>query len=224
MRVSSIKPAEKKKNFDMLKDGIQANKLYKSNLGVRVPTASKVIKENCEKIKGNKIVPGQMIYFNYFEPKTKEELEYYDATPCTIYFSTFQSNDGLRVLGFNLHYYPPRIRYRIISLIYKLFKPMFDQTWEDGPGSETPYFNYKYIVDTLEKYNLGFGVRMYDPGLIADARLVPTKWIPTAMFTEGNFKKRTREQIMHYWRNWNTKEVNKKKADARTSRNASRKK
>ena len=101
---------------------------------------------------------------------------------------------------------------------------MFDQTCEDGPRSETPYFNYNYIVDTLEKYNLGFGVRMYDPSLIADARLVPTKWIPTAMFTEGNFKKRTREQIMHYWRNWNTKEVNKKKADARASRNASRKK
>lgn len=210
-KAMKVQPVEKKKNFDMLKDGIQASPLYKANLERRVKAAPKIIRENCEKIGGSKIVPGQMIYFNYFEPKTREELEYYDATPCTIYFSTFTAKEGLRVLGFNLHYYPPRVRYRIMSLIYKLFRPMFDQTWDKGPDSSMPYFNYQYIIDTLDKYNLGFGVRMYDPSLITDARLIPTKWIPTAMFTEGNFKKRTREQIMHYWKNWNMKETKKKR-------------
>lgn len=214
-RMMKVQPAEKKKNFDMMKDGIQASPLYKANMERRVKMAPRIIRENCEKIGGSKIVPGQMIYFNYFEPKTKEELEYYDATPCTIYFSNYQSINGLRIIGFNLHYYPPRIRYRVMSLIYKLFRPMFDQTWDDGPDAAMPYFDYQYIIDTLDKYNLGFGVRMYIPSLITDARLVPTKWIPTALFTEGNFKKRTREQIMHYWQNWNMKETSKKKVGKR---------
>jgi len=102
-RMMKVQPAEKKKNFDMMKDGIQASPLYKANMERRGKTAPRIIRENCEKIGGSKIVPGQMIYFNYFEPKTREELEYYDATPNCVYFNKITTKEGYpRVLAIPL--------------------------------------------------------------------------------------------------------------------------
>ena len=49
------------------------------------------------------IVPGQLILFEYFEPATREDLEYYDASPCTIFFNVVNTSHGKRVLGFNIH-------------------------------------------------------------------------------------------------------------------------
>lgn len=207
-----VEPDKKKRNFDLLKDGIKENPLYTKPYNTKKVEASNIIKENCEIVK--KIVPGQLIYFNYFEPKTKEDLKYYDATPLTIYFSAFTSKEGHKmVLGFNIHYYPPKIRYRIMSLIYKLFRPMFNSTWEDGVRRERTEFNYDFIMKNLKKYNLDFGVRMYDVGLMHQTYLVPTKWFSTACFTEGNFKKETRAQIYAYWRNWEPKQKRKAAAD-----------
>lgn len=198
-RKMGVTPAEKSKKYNLLKD-VQESPLYGKSLGLRSEAARDIIKENCERVQ--KIVPGQLVYFKYFEPKTKEELEYYDAMPLTIYFNAFNTAEGRRVLGFNLHYYPPKMRFNIMNLIYKLFKPMFDQTWDSGVQQEQASFNYSYIVEQLDKYNLTFGVRMYDPRLMGDARVVPAKWMATSLFTEGLFKKRTRRQILHHWKTW----------------------
>ena len=195
-----VEPDKKKANWDLMNDGIKQNPLYKKPYNTKRVEAALIIKENCEKT--NNIVPGQLVYFNYFEPKTKEDLEYYDATPCTIYFCNYNSKQGPRVIGFNLHYYPPKIRYKIMTLIYKLFTPMFKQTWENGVKTEAQFFNYKFIIEELEKDNLQFGVRQYDPRLMSETHLIPTKWLSTAMFTEGNFKKETRQQILSYWKTW----------------------
>ena len=73
------------KDFDMLK-AIRAEKDYKSNIKRRDINSRKFIDENYD-IKGKPaILPGQLIMFNYLEPATKEQLEYYDAMPCTIFF------------------------------------------------------------------------------------------------------------------------------------------
>lgn len=207
-----IEPDKKKKNFDFIKDGVKKNPLYKKPYNTKKVEASNIIKENCEIV--NKIVPGQLIYFNYFQPKTKDELKYYDATPLTIYFNTFTSKEGHReAIGFNIHYYPPKIRYRIMSLIYKLFKPMFDSSWEEGVKRGRADFNYDFIIKNLQKYNLDFGVRMYDVSLMNQTRLVPTKWMSTAVFTEGNFKKETRAQILSYWKSWSPNKKTEKKPE-----------
>ena len=108
-----VEPDKKKAGWELYNDGIKKNPLYNKPYNTKKVEAKNIIMENCEKV--SKIIPGQLIYFNYFEPKTKEDLEYYDATPCTIYFTRYNSKNGPRVTGFNLHYYPPKIRYKIMD-------------------------------------------------------------------------------------------------------------
>jgi len=154
------------------------------------------------------MVPGQLVIFKYFEPKTKEELEYYDAYPCTIYFNQVKTQQGMRYLGFNIHYYPPKMRYKVMNKIFDIFKPVYSKYFQDGTTKEMDAFDYQYLMKALEKAKLDFGVRMYIPELVAEARTIPPKYWEIAVFTEGWFKKRTREAIMRYWRNWKSKYTN----------------
>lgn len=148
----------------------------------------------------NYITPGQLVLFKYLNPKTKEELEYYDASPCTIFFGIFNSKQGKRVLGFNTHYFPPQIRYRIMDKIYEMYKPVYRKYFETGAPKELDGFDYRYLVDELEKHNLSFAVRMYIPQLIGDVYIVPPKMWPTALLTEGWFKKQTMVAIMNFFK------------------------
>ena len=188
------------KDFDMLK-AIQAEKDYKSNVKRRDVNARKYIDENIE-VKGRtSVLPGQLIMFNYFEPATKDKLEYYDAMPCTIFFGIVNTKNGKRVIGFNIHYYPPRIRFQLMNRIYEIFKPIYSQQFNTPLTEEMSYFNYKMLVDQLQKAKLDFGIREYIPMLMAKVTPIPVSAWPKAVLTEGHFKKETREQILSYWKN-----------------------
>lgn len=188
------------KDYDLLK-AIRTEKEYKSNIGRRNRKSRKVLEESNEIQNSSSILPGQLIMFNYFEPKTKEELEYYDAQPVTIFFNVIQTPLGQRVLGFNIHYYPPRVRWIIMNRIYDIFKPIYDKSWGKPLDKRIGGINYQLLLEQLESQGLTFGVRMYDPKLMT--RITPIKfadWSKAAL-TEGSFKKRTRDMIMNYWRN-----------------------
>ena len=184
-----VEPDSKKSGFDLMKDGIKNNPLYKKPYNTKKVEASNIIRENCEDIGGSKIIPGQLIYF-----------------------TRYNSKQGLRIIGINFHYFPPKIRYKVMAFIMKLFWPMFKKYWDKGPSSEISGFDYEFLIDELTKYNLQFCVRQYDPKLMSNVKIVPPKWFSTAAFTEGTFKKETRAQILSYWKNWSpnpSKKVNK---------------
>lgn len=191
-----------KKNFSLIKE-IKNHPLYK--ISNRDKKARAMIDEYKKETKNvitskNKIIPGQLVLFKYLNPKTKEELEYYDASPCTIFFGVFNSSQGRRVLGFNTHYFPPQIRYRIMEKIYKMYKPVYTKYFEKGATKELDGFDYRYLTEELEKHDLSFAVRMYIPQLIGDTFIVPPEMWPTALMTEGWFKKETRAAIMNYFK------------------------
>ena len=193
------------KDFSLIK-AIREEKLYKSNIKVRDTSVRKWVDKNTEITNKNSIMPGQLIMFNYFEPATKEELEYYDAMPCTIFFNEFKTKDGQpRVLGFNLHYYPPRMRYIVIDRIFSIFKPIYEKSWSGPLKSGMNYIQYKMLLEQLQEQGLDFGVREYIPNLMHDIRPIPPNSWSKAVFTEGRFKKRTREQILNYWKTWVSK-------------------
>lgn len=188
------------KDFDMLK-AIRAEKDYKSNIKRRDINSRKFIDENYD-IKGKPaILPGQLIMFNYFEPATKEQLEYYDAMPCTIFFGIVKTKNGPRVIGFNIHYYPPRIRFQLMNRIYEIFKPEYSKNFNTPLSEEMSYFNYKMLISQLQKAKLDFGIREYIPNLMASIVPVPVSAWPKAVLTEGHFRKETRQQILNYWKN-----------------------
>ena len=161
--------------------------------------------EHIENGGSGNIVPGQLILFEYFEPKTKEDLEYYDASPCTIFFNVVNTENGKRVLGFNIHYYPPKMRFQIMNRIFEIYKPIFIKYFKDGTKSSVDAFDYKYLIQSLEKAGLGFGVRMYIPNLIGRVYKIPPQMWHVAVFTEGWFKKQTRSAILRYWHQWQKK-------------------
>jgi hypothetical protein len=151
--------------------------------------------------------------FDYFEPATKEDLEYYDAMPCTIFFGIVNTEKGRRVLGFNIHYYPPRIRYQVIDRIFEIFRPLYLKAWNEPLTEEMNHFNYKMLIAQLQKAKLDFGIRMYIPKLMASVTPIPVKDWQKVVFTEGRFKKQTRDAILKYWKNKSegiTKEKKKK--------------
>lgn len=188
------------KDFDMLK-AIRAEKLYKSNVIRRDAGVRKFVDENYD-IKGKPaIMPGQLIMFNYFEPATKEKLEYYDAMPCTIFFGIVKTKNGPRVIGFNIHYYPPRMRYQLMNRIYEIFKPIYSKTFNEPLKEEMSYFNYKMLISQLQKAKLDFGIREYIPNLMAKIIPIPVSGWPKAVLSEGHFRKETRQQILNYWKN-----------------------
>lgn len=205
---SSKKPGKAPKDFNMLK-AIRNEKLYKANIKRRDVSARKYIDEEVESEGKSSILPGQLIMFNYFEPVTEDKLEYYDAMPCTIFFGIINTKNGRRVLGFNIHYYPPRIRYQLMNRIYEIFKPIYAKNFDKPLKKEMDHFNYKMLISQLQKASLDFGIREYIPGLMGDIKPIPASEWPKAVFTEGHFRKETREQILNYWKN-KSSNINKK--------------
>jgi len=190
-------------NFDLYKE-IKSEKLYKSNVENRDNKSRKYIEEQCGTTRPNEaLLIGNMVYFDYFEPKLKEELEYYDAKPVVLIFGRFMTSLGKRVLGFNIHYYPPRMRYRILSRICEIFRDeLLKNGWENGQQKDMNKVDYRQLLTQLEKAKLTFGVREYDPELMNKVRIVPPKEFSKVVFTEGAFKKRTRTMIMNYWKQY----------------------
>lgn len=199
-KVSRSKANSAPKDFDMLK-AIRAEKHYKSNVKRRDVASRKYVDENLA-IKGRpSVMPGQLVMFNYFEPATAEKLEYYDAMPCTIFFGIVKTKNGPRVIGFNIHYYPPKIRFQLMNRIYEIFKPIYGKQFDKPLTEEMDYFNYKMLISQLQKAKLDFGIREYIPNLMSKVIPIPVKDWPKAVLTEGHFRKETREQILNYWKN-----------------------
>jgi hypothetical protein len=194
------------RNYSLIK-AIRQEKEYKHNVLQRDVAVRKFLISECKVTSPQDAIPGQLISFNYLKPKYKDELEYYDAMPMTIFFGVFKSKEGRRVLGFNLHYYPPRIRYRIMDRILEIWKPMYFKVWNEGLKKDLNHFDYVWLTEQLEKIGLSFGVRMYIPELIAQIRVVPPKFWSKAVFTEGVFKKKTRQMILNYWKKFTLKET-----------------
>lgn len=196
-------PSNPNKDFDLIKS-IRENELYKRP--GRDEKARKWIEENIDLAKKGQIFPGQMVMFNYFNPKTKEELEFYDASPCTLFFGIFNSSLGRRVLGFNVHYLPPALRYRVADRIFKIYRPVYLKYFNEGLSHEIDGFEYRYIMDELAKVKLDWTVRMYDPALIGAVRTISPEHWSTALLTEGHFKKDTKAHIMQLFKQASIKE------------------
>jgi hypothetical protein len=65
------------------------------------------------------------IYFFFYDPKTKDDLPYYDSFPLVIPIERYK--DGF--LGLNLHYIPAKLRIRFLDKLYDIISnDKFDHT------------------------------------------------------------------------------------------------
>ena len=148
------------------------------------------------------LLPGQISIFGYAQPKFKEELEYYDATPMTFFFGLIRTKDNtIREIGCNLHYYPPFTRQSILNTCYNVYKTYFDKQFNEElhkPNTFVSWNQLKHIINRNK--HLAFGIKMYIPTLRGNTYVLPTRLLPTACYTEGHFSKATLAQIFHFWR------------------------
>ena len=188
------------KNYQ-LDEAINNHPLVKRPTAIRSKLAYKEIIHNTKPTK-KYLLPGQVVLFHYAEPKFKEELEYYDRTPFTLFLGITRTKDGnIREVGLNLHYYPPFARARILNHTYEVFKPYFDKNFNDVTGKPNTFISYdrlKHLMRTNLK--IAFGIKMYIPVLRQASWVIPTRLLSTAIFTEGHFSKASLQQIFHFWR------------------------
>lgn len=98
----------------------------------------------------SKVLIGKMFHFKY-DPKTKEQLPYYDIFPLVIPIEIDQNS----ILGLNLHYLPPRLRAKLMD---KLFDTMNDKKLSSSSRLRVTYkllagaARYKYFRPTLKRY------------------------------------------------------------------------
>ena len=188
------------KNYQ-LDEAINNHPLVKRPTAIRSKLAYKEIIHNTKPTK-KYLLPGQVVLFHYAEPKFKEELEYYDRTPFTLFLGITRTKDGnIREVGLNLHFFPPFARARILTHTYNVFKPYFDKNFNDVTGKPNTFISYdrlKHLMRTNLK--IAFGIKMYIPVLRQASWVIPTRLLSTAMYTEGHFSKASLQQIFHFWR------------------------
>jgi len=91
----------------------QARDWLKSKIPDLNPTVRKVVSDKNRYVSNN--IVGKM-YFFYYDPKTKDELPYYDRFPLVIPIQMYR--DGF--LGLNLHYIHPKHRIILLDKLSEL--------------------------------------------------------------------------------------------------------
>lgn len=199
---SYIYTPEEIKNF-RLDEAINEHPLKRRPINLRSRLAYREILINT-KASTKYILPGQMVIFEYPNPKTEEDLEYFDKTPMVIFFGlTRDSKNNIREIGINIHYFPPFARTRVINSIYEVFKLYYQKYQFNEPGHRVnKYINWPVLKRLCRKYKIEFSVKMYVPMLRRNTHIIPVRLWPTAFFSEGHFNKETLSNIMTYWRHW----------------------
>ena len=198
--VTKIYDDEEIKHYRM-DEAIEDHPLSRKPTNVRSKLAYREIMKNI-KPTTKYLLPGQICMFHYSEPKLKEELAYYDATPMTFFFGLVRTKDGnIREIGINLHYYPPFTRKQILNTCYEIYKTYFQKQFNEEYHKPNKFISWNQLKHIFSKNKkLAFGVKMYIPTLRGLTWVLPTRLVSTGCHTEGHFSKATLHQIYHFWR------------------------
>lgn len=181
-------------------EAIDTSPIGKKPLNMRSKMAYREITRTLKPTK-KYLLPGEMCVFSYASPKSVADLEYYDATPFVLFFGITRTEDGnIREIGFNLHYYPPFARKKILNTVYEVFKVYYNKYFNDQPHKANTFVNYNLLKRMLKQSKIKFGLRMYVPSLRGSTWTLPTKMIPIAAMTEGHFNGTTYQNIQRFWR------------------------
>lgn len=98
-----VKQGNPNKSARWFQDKIQSLQLYKD-------TPTKVMQKEEVGEQRSQLRYGFMYLYNY-DPKTKEDLPFYDTWPLVLPFDTFPGG----FVGLNFHYLPPKLRFDLLA-------------------------------------------------------------------------------------------------------------
>lgn len=190
------------KTYSLLKE-IREDVLYKAHIDRRDIRARKIINEHGSPVAPGHLIAGNLYLIEYFYPKTEAQLPYYDAMPCSIIFGKFKTKKGEpRILTFNIHYFPPKIRFQVMNKVMEIYQNIYKGEWKTGLKKDLSFLQYQQLLYLLKQAKLEFAVHEYIPKLIGDCIMIPPSLWHIAVFTEGRFKKVTRQAILNFWKSF----------------------
>lgn len=106
--------------------------------------------------------PGTLIMFDYFDPITKDTLEYWDMNPLVLVLEPYvRKDDIIRVQGINIHLLPPNIRKLVLYQAWYLYKEAYTaQLFTDKEALQVN-IEWAAIKNHLAKFSAGFAFRRY---------------------------------------------------------------
>lgn len=127
------------------------------------------------------------MYFFFYDPKTKQQLPYYDIFPLVIPIEKY--GDGF--LGLNLHYVEPKIRIRILEA---LEKNLTDEKMTDGTRMKV---SYNIISSIARARYMKPCIKRYLSSHINSRFLLisPTEWHLAAMLPFEAFRKERKKVV-----------------------------
>lgn len=157
------------------------------NLGLNTITPTRALRSDIGEIVslGN-IEPGDMYLFMY-DPKTKEQLQYYDTVPLSMVFDV--TNKGFH--GINFHYLPPLLRMQLLGKMLE-----FTNTKNI---SERSKFLLKW--STLKSASRFPGIKacvkqyLFEHVKSRVLKINPEDWKKTIMLPLDNFEKKNRTSV-----------------------------
>lgn len=176
------------------------NSVNKSTAALRY--LKKIQKDKNYSENPNGIKGGNLYWFKYQDPLTKETLPYWDLEPLVIMSSTFDNSKGQkRVLGLNMHLLPPHIRVLVFNEIYEAHKSSFKKKLTDKEHSFE--FLWRNMYTRLRKYGGSFAIRMYAPSQIKALKKFPLEewskavYIPSRRYVGTNLVQLEKEWKAH---------------------------
>lgn len=150
---------------------------------------------------------GGMFAFEYKNPKYKgtSVLPWFDKFPLVISLGPVTTNQGVRNIGFNMHLLPPKIRIIVMCSIFELHKRMYRYQIfmkQDKPVS----IDYRLIINNLQRYGVGFSVRMYIPNRMNQIVKFPYRdWHKAIFIPSRGYDSIRASQLIKEWRAYNKK-------------------
>jgi hypothetical protein len=157
------------------------------DLSQRSITPQSLINQSTELLT-KRIIPGNL-YLYYYDPKFKEELPFYDTFP--LVYPYRKTPDGF--IGYNLHYLPPMIRFKIMGLLMNI---------QQSRDSEKKKIAYSYGILNSSELNKYFApcIKRYLAGNIRSNFLqIPyDSWLHAALLPTEKFVKANKTTV---WKN-----------------------
>lgn len=110
------------------------------------------------------LIQGQLYYFTYDDPLTKDRLAFYDTTPLVLSFGLNLAGTGNFVeYAINLHMLPMQIRKALLIDIFNLFSKQYKGQMYSTEKRSINEFSWETLQQFVDKYAISFAVRSYIP-------------------------------------------------------------
>lgn len=148
------------------------------------------------------LIQGQLYYFTYDDPLTKDRLEFYDTTPLVLSFGTYLAKTGNMVeYGINLHMLPLDIRKAFLVDIFETYKNLYKGEMYSSKPRSINELNWESLQVFVDKYGIDFAVRSY----ITDRRKLTVifdyeDWGKAVMLPSSQFVGITDRELMRRYK------------------------